>query len=247
MSRRFHIGVPVLALLIGLPVGASAQAGDGFLFGTPRGLIGVHGGFAHSNADSEVFDFVTDLLTITRSDFDGFSGGGNLSVVLTDHLMLELQSEYTGARHTSEFRDWVDLDDQPIEQETEYHRVPIQLGVKLYPAGYGRTIGTLAWIPPRLSPYVGLSGGAIWYRFRQTGDFVDFVDNSIFFDELDSNGWSPAAQASAGIDYSISPRLVLTTEGAYLWSSADLDRDFDGFDAIDLSGLSASVGISVRM
>ncbi len=86
----------------------------------------------------------------------------------------------------------------------------------------------------------------MWYRFRQEGDFVDFQTLEIFSDELTSTGWAPMAQALAGLDFFLTPRLGLTGEARYSWARAELSDAFEQFDPIDLSGLSATIGIHLR-
>jgi hypothetical protein len=44
----------------------------------------------------------------------------------------------------------------------------------------------------------------------------------------------------------LAPRLVVTTEARYAWASAEMQEDFSGFDRIDLSGLTATVGLKIR-
>jgi hypothetical protein len=85
------------------------------------------------------------------------------------------------------------------------------------------------------------------YDFHQSGDFVDFVDMSVFAGQFQSTGWTGTVHARGGVDYSLTPRLALTAQGRYDWSSgATLSRDFAGFDKIDLAGFSTTVGLTVR-
>ena len=86
----------------------------------------------------------------------------------------------------------------------------------------------------------------MYYRFSQAGDFVDFRNNGVFNQSYASSGWAPTAHGLAGFDYSLSPRLSLTTEARYAWAKANLGKDYSGFKPIDLSGLSTTVGIYVR-
>jgi hypothetical protein len=41
----------------------------------------------------------------------------------------------------------------------------------------------------------------------------------------------------------LTPRWFLSVEARYLWSEADLEGDFVGFEPIDLSGLRIGAGI----
>jgi hypothetical protein len=141
-----------------------------------------------------------------------------------------------------------DTDDQPIEQTMRFERVPIMANVRLSLRSRGRQIGRLAWVPTRVVPWLCAGAGPMWYRFRQEGDFVNSETNIIRTDNLDSQGWTTTAHALAGLDYSLSPRFAITGEGRYDWGEARLDDlVFEGFEPIDLSGLSATVGIQFRL
>jgi hypothetical protein len=149
-------------------------------------------------------------------------------------------------RSRSEFRDWVDTDDLPIEQKTEFQRVPLTFGVKAYLKDRGRSVGRFAWVPAQWAPYVGAGAGWVWYRFRQDGDFVDYDTLDIFTDTFTSRGRAPTLHLYGGADWSLGPNFFLTAEARYAWASADMGGDFVGFDPVDLSGLQATVGLSVR-
>jgi outer membrane protein W len=92
-----------------------------------------------------------------------------------------------------------------------------------------------------------VGGGAMWYRFRQEGDFVDFKTSNVFPSSFDSNDWTVVGQGMVGADYSISPSMAINADARYLWAKANVGRDFGGFNRIDLSGVSATVGLSFRL
>ena len=93
---------------------------------------------------------------------------------------------------------------------------------------------------------MGAGGGGEWYRFEQSGDFVDFKTKDVFNARLESNGWSPVADIFAGAEFSLDPRFALVTEARYGWSRSGLGADYSGFNRIDLSGFSTTAGIAVR-
>lgn len=236
--------------LVAMPALASAAEaqgqGDGFLFSQPRVTLGVRFGYAVPRAGSEVFDFTREQLTVDKSDFNALSFSGELAVRATDRIDVALNAGYEGSSTRSEFRDWVDQDDLPIEQTTDFKRIPMTVGAKAYLVERGRRISRFAWIPRKVAPYVGAGGGIVWYEFEQVGDFVDFDTQDIFFDDFNSSGTSPMGYLAAGVDISISPRWVVTSEARYTLANAEMDRDFVGFEDIDLSGFTAGLGISVR-
>ena len=236
------------ALLAGvvLAEGATAQGTD-FLFKRPTVSVGVRLGYAFPRAGSEIFDFTREQLTVDKRDFNGLSAAGEVTVRATDRLdaALNLGVEWSNTR--SEFRDWVDDNDLPIEQDTRFTRVPVTLGVKAYLLERGRRISRSAWIPKKWAPYLGAGAGIVWYRFEQIGDFVDFDTLEIFFDDFESRGSSPVAYLAGGLDFSLGPRWLVNGEARYSWASAEMGRDFVGFDKIDLTGFKGMLGFSVRL
>ncbi|MGQ0639775.1 MAG: hypothetical protein ACT4P6_03245 [Gemmatimonadaceae bacterium] len=246
----FRLGSIVRPLAAALVLAPQAEAqygqGNGFLFREPVGSFALRAGFAQAQAGSDIFSFVTDELTLGRSDFAGLSYAASLSVRLQPRLDLELGGSYSGSSARSEFRDFVDNNDLPIEQTTSLGRVPLSANAKFYLASRGRSIGRYAWIPTKFAPFIGAGGGAMWYRFKQVGDFINFETFDVFPDAFESSGWTPTANGFGGVDISLGPRFGFTAEGRYTWAKATLSSDFDGFERIDLSGYNGTLGFYVR-
>ena len=237
------------ATLAGATISSPALAqrsGNGFLFAPPSASLTVRGGYAGAKAGGDLFAFTTGQLTLDRSDFSAPSIDVELALRMRARTALVLTASYAGVRKGSEFRDFVDQNDQPIEQSTSFQRGPLNVSLRQYLASPGRRIGSLVWIPSRFAPYVAVGGGAMWYRFQQTGDFVDFSTNDVFNATLLSTGWAPTARAAAGAEITVSPRLAITGEAGYLWAVGRPGRDYSGFDRIDLSGFSTTAGLAVR-
>lgn len=236
------IGITAIAL----PSHAQ-RAGDGFLFGAPGGTWTFRGGFTHAMANSDVFAFVTDQLTVDRSDFSSPTFGTSLGFRLSARNELMFDISYAGTNHSSEFRDWVDQNDQPIQQTTSLRRIPITVGLRHYLTAPGRAIGQFAWIPARRALYVGVGAGMMEYKFRQVGDFVDFATLNVFHDEFVSQGWTPVAHAAAGLDIALGSFTMVNLEARYIWAKAPMGADFVGFNRMDLSGPSVTAGLTFRL
>jgi opacity protein-like surface antigen len=244
--RRTNLVVVVALLVLGALPARAQSSGRGFLFREPLFSVTLRGGWAGANAKSDLFAFTTDQLTLNKGDFSSGSFGvdGAFRLRTGTHAVLSLGA--ASAKKRSEFRDFVDNNELPIEQTTSFTRVPITLSVKQYLMSTGRPIGRFAWIPARVSPFVGAGGGGMYYRFHQTGDFIDFQTMDVFPSQFESSGWTSTAHVMAGVDYSLAARFALTLEARYLWSSAPLSNDFSGFNKLDLSGLATSAGLTVR-
>src|ERR671931_912490 len=240
-------------LLIATSAGGIAKpshaqsAGDGFLFRVPNGSFGIRVGFDHAMAGGDVFDFVTKQLTLSRSDFSSATVGGNVALRMSPRNDLVFDFNYASASHGSEFRDWIDQNNQPITQTTSLRRVPITVGLRHYVGARGRAIGRFAWIPAAETPYVGIGAGLMQYRFKQSGDFVNFQSLNVVYDEYESQAWTPVVHALAGMDFALGKFFVLNGEVRYTGARGPMRRDYIGFNEIDLSGLSATAGFSFRL
>jgi len=246
--------VAMIASTIAGPAAAQGS-GKGFLFSQPVGSFSLRAGYAFASAGSDVFSDAMSQLTLDKSDFGAFSWGGDISVALKPRWDIVFDGGASSTTQESEVRDFVeDLPSggsAPIAQSTQYRRVPLTIGMKYYLRDRGRAVGQFAYIPSKYAPYVGLGAGAMYYKFKQNGDFVDFASDpefpDIFTAELESSGWTPMAHGAAGIDYTVGPWLALTAEARYQWAKARLDPEvFVDYDKIDLSGLTGTVGFKVR-
>jgi opacity protein-like surface antigen len=239
------------ALLVGAAGPAIAQTeGDGYLFHRPVVALTLRGGYSHANAASDVFQDVTQNLTLNRNDFSSLSLAGDLAIPVTERVELVFSGAYSHSKHKSEFRDLIDNNNLPIEQTTTFERIPLTANVRFNLGAAGRSIGRLAWIPSRVVPYVGAGIGGMRYRFRQEGDFVNFATNAVFssvLDTEDSQKWTLAEQAMAGVDYNFTPHLGLSLDARYVHARGELGSSFNGYDKIDLSGVSATIGLSLRL
>jgi hypothetical protein len=220
----------------------SAPTSPDFMLGRPRASIGVRGNWHMASAGSDIFDFVTDQLTLEKSSFNTGSFAAEFAVNVTPRLDLVGGMDLNRARKPSVYRDLIDNRGQEIEQTTTLRQVNFTGSLKYALLPKGRNISRLAWIPRTLVPYVGAGGGIGSYSFEQFGDFVDFQDNRIFADVFESKGWAPIAHVFGGTDVQVFSRMLVSFEGRYSWSRAALDEDFVDFDPIDLGGLKFGVG-----
>jgi hypothetical protein len=243
----------VVSVLWILPV-ADVQAQekpDGFLFRAPAGQVSIRGGFDRAMAGSDLFTFVINELTLSdreyrRSDFSSLTFATDFDYALMPRLGVQFGVGVSRSTIPSQFKNFVDNSRREIEQTTSYTRVPLTGSVKAYLANPGRSVGHFAWIPTRYAPYAGGGAGAMYYKFEQVGDVIDFETFRVFPDRFVSEGWAPMALAFVGTDISLSPRFAVTAEGRYQWARSHLSPDFRRFDPIDLSGFSLTAGVSIR-
>lgn len=101
-------------------------------------------------------------------------------------------------------------------------------------------------MPASWNAFGGAAAGFTWYEFEQRGDFVDFETRDIFSDVFHDEGRAPTFQVFGGLEYSLSPTLLLSAEGRYGFASSEMGTDFVDFDPMDLAGFQATLGLSAR-
>lgn len=217
-----------------------------FFFGQPRGWVALRGGVLMPRAGGDLFTFVSETLTVSRSDFRTPAFNMELGFMLTESLAVEGGMDVGERSVNSEYRRFISSTGSPITQTTKLVQNGLVVGVRYTPAGHGKRISRFAFIPRRMTPYVGAGLQAAYYSFTQTGSFVDFVDRSIFPDVFRSDGWAVGPHLRGGVDLQVYKRLFVNGDVRYAWLRSDLSRDFVGFDGIDLAGARAATGISVK-
>jgi opacity protein-like surface antigen len=253
-TRRRMAGTAVLlAVSLAGTAGGQTGAGDGYLFGQPATQLTIRAGYSRPGASSDLFTESFDTFSLQKGNLGAPDVGAELGIRLASQLDLTLGAEYTGRTAPSEYRKFAESG-QPIRQTTTFQRVPLTAGLKAYLTPRGRSIGTLAWIPSHVVPWVGAAAGMSWYRFVQAGDFVGPPSSAtppvypIYSDELKSSGWGFAMQGTAGVDVNLSTRMAVTADARYTRSQATLDRNyFAGYNDLDLSGVSVALGLTFRL
>lgn len=218
-----------------------------FFLGKPHASISARASWFMPTAGSDFYEQVTHDLTLEKKDFNSgafaFEGGWNL----TSHVDITFGVDLYRMSQDSEDRDQLELLPNgtrvPIQQNTALRQTNITASAKFLLVPKGHAISRLAWIPNALVPYVGVGGGMSRYSLTQSGDFVDFVDNHIFTDTFQSDGWAPTVHVFVGTDIQMYKRLLLTLEGRYSWSHADLAADFISFEPLDLGGVRFGAGV----
>jgi hypothetical protein len=244
-----------LALLVLLMAAVPAAAQDNpnpirrpapdFLLEKPRGNVTLRGSWLFNRGRSDWYDFVTNHLTLDQKDFNAPGFGLDVNVPITSRLDVQVAFDISRSQKLSEYRDFVDNSRLPIEQTTTLREFNLGVNARYNISERSRPISRLAWIPQRFVPYIGGGAGAMNYNLVQTGDFVDFVDFSVFGETFESHGWAPSAQLFGGVDVQVFKRVYVTVDGRYFWASADLGQDWIAFEPIDLTGFRLSGGVSI--
>ena len=216
-----------------------------FLFGQPRGMVGISGGWLRAEGGSKddgLLRFFRDELTIGERGYDALLFRFAFGASVASRVDLVFDVDVSQARTVSEYEGFTE-GGLPIAQTTELLQVPLNVGVRYWVAPRGRRVGRLAWVPNTLAVHVGIGGGARRYRLRQFGDFV-FRNNEIRTERYESQGWAMSGHVAGGVSIRLSRQVFAVAELRRVWSRKDLAGDFINIGRrLDLDGLQMTGGI----
>jgi len=248
--RSIRYTLPLL-LLAGA---ASADAQQGFFFERPQAQLTLRAGSVMPRAQSDIFEFMTDELTLERGDFRAPYFGLEAAALVGNHVDIVFGLAWSESSASSQFRDWEGADGLPIAQVTQLMTIPGTMSVRVRPLDRGRNVADYAWLPSRFSPYVGGGVGYTWYRLEQEGEFLNVAacqaspetGCDIFVQTYTSREGGLTAHGMAGLEYWVTPRVAFSAEGRYTRGSAGLSQHFRSYNSIDLTHFEAGLGLSVR-
>ncbi len=207
-----------------------------------RQSIGVNlGAFLPKGEDSRVDGDVLfrngDSLLFDIKDFNGVSVSGEWLVGLNDYLEAGVSAGYYQKSVPSVYARLTHPNGSEIEQELKLRIVPLTATVRFLPIGRGS-----------VEPYVGAGIGAFRWRYSETGEFVDFADDTIFRNRYIANGTSYGPLVLGGLRFPFGDALSFGGELRYQWAEGDTNPSESGLlgSKIDLGGLNAAVTLHVR-
>jgi hypothetical protein len=223
----------LLSALLSAP--ASAQIVQGFHFGG--------GGFIPRAYDSRVAGDVLneDLnsLQFRISDLKSGQVFGEWLVEFGKHVEVAAGAGYYGGNAPSVYRDLTHPDGSEIQQTLRLRIIPVTGVVRFLP--FGR--------PSSVQPYVGVGVSALNFRYTESGEFVDYTDNSTFQNRYIATGTAVGPVALLGVRVPISGDIWgFSLEWRYQMGSGNTGGASHGFlsDKIDLSGSHVNFGLLVR-
>ncbi len=180
--------------------------------------------------------YVKDGKTLEKSDWVGFAGGAQFNVEVAPFAELGFSIDGYSRTLDTSYRDFVSESDREIFQTLRLTTVPVGVQLRLGPTERGK-----------ISPYVAVGGDAIFYKYEEFGDFVDFdvASHPIVSDAFVSEGVAWGVHAAGGLRVPISHDFSVNGEVKYQWAKDDMPDDFAG-NEIDLSGFTATLGVNLR-
>jgi hypothetical protein len=174
-------------------------------------------------------------LAFNKADMMNTYYGAEFEFFLNRYTSFSLEiGSYSRTIYT-QYTDYTFQDDSPIFQNISLRITPIEANVKLYPLGRRNVF----------SPYFGAGAGLYAWTYQQWGDFIIFPDGDIEEGFAETKTVSFGFNGRAGLVYRFHPSVALTIEGKYQYLRGQLSRYFEGFDQLDLGGITATFGLNI--
>jgi opacity protein-like surface antigen len=174
------------------------------------------------------------------SDFNGATVGADWLFGIGDLLEAGVGVGFYRRTVPSVYRDLVRPGGGEIEQDLRLRIIPITASVRFFPMG--RTTNGL-------QPYLGGGLAVLNWRYSETGEFVDPLDDTLFRTSYVKSGTSTAPVFLGGLRFPLADAFLLGGEARYQRAEGDLPLGgTDGFlgDKIDLGGWTVNVTMGVR-
>lgn len=178
-----------------------------------------------------------NFLLFDPSEFSGASIGGDYLIGFGPFLEAGVGVGYHRQTVPSVYADFVDSDGTEIYQEMKLRITPLALTMRFLPLGNRAAV----------QPYVGAGVGLFSWRYAETGEFVDFRDDTIFRTSYVDTGFEVGVVALGGVRVPIGDAFGAGVEVVYHNAKGGLDPSV-GFlgDTVDLGGWTTQVTFQVK-
>jgi len=179
---------------------------------------------------------IQNPLAFNISDFHGGTIGIEYLVGLGEFFDAGLGVGYYKRNVSSVYLDLINANGSEIEQNLRLRVAPFTATIRFLPLGHSHGV----------EPYIGAGIGIFNWRYRETGEWVDPVDSSIFQGSFVGSGTATGPIVLGGVRVPVGP---LSFGGEVKWQDAKGDLPADqGFagSKIDLGGVTVAATFKIR-
>ncbi len=207
----------------------------------PKYGLSFYSGYRAIHMESPLFEDNEYDLGITDGDFVAARYGAEFEWAVASRLAVILGVQNASRDLVSSYIDLVYDDGGEIERFTSLNLTDVSVGARF----------RLRRPDARFSPYIALGLGLLYYRYSEIGDFVDFSNYDIYYDEYTERQGLFSAFVGGGLDFTLAETREGTQVGAfgefrYAGSSSTHQDGFEGFGDFSLGRTGVLAGLRVR-
>lgn len=174
-------------------------------------------------------------LAFNKADLSGAYYGAEYEFFLNRYTSFSVEIGRYNKNVYTQYKDYTFEDNSPIFQNISLRITPIEANLKFYPLGRRQVI----------FPYFGAGAGLYAWTYQQWGDFIIFPAGDIEEGFAETKTFSFGFNGRAGLVYRFHPSVALAFEGKYQYLRGRLSGYFEGFERLDLGGISATFGVNI--
>ncbi len=235
----------ILTLTVLIFILSSVAAFSGDRLPPERGGFSLKLGVFSPDGDESFWQETEDVFLFEVEDLNDLIIGIDFSTSVSRVVEFGIGMDYFYSDVGSEYRDYIGDDGFPILHETTLEILPIQASLKFLPGGRYSDKGRFYTLK-KVVPYFGGGLGLYLWEYRESGEFIDFSDMTVFVDSFASDGAAVGVHIMGGVEIPFDPFWSVLMEAKYTMVEDELDDDFTGFGDIDLGGWSFTMGTSFR-
>lgn len=200
--------------------------------GNPRFNLKL--GLMQPTLDSDLWEINMENLAFNKQDMLDILYGVEAEFYLGRLFSVFIEGSTYQKSVSSLYRDWEHEDGTPINQSFSLRITSLEAGFKIYPLGRGK----------RFFPYLGAGTGVYAWRYVQWGEFIIFPDLNIQEGYAETNTYTFGFNARVGMGFKFNQAFGIFIEAKYHWLKGQLSGFFEGFEKLDLSGFTTSLGFT---
>jgi hypothetical protein len=216
----------ILLMVLGL--------GSGILFSQS---INLKIGLFTPSMQSDLWEDNMRNLAFNKADMLNTYYGAEFEVFLNRYASFSLEIGSYKKNVYTQYRDYTYEDESPIFQNISLRITPIEANIKLYPLGHSNVF----------FPYFGAGAGLYAWTYQQWGDFIIFPAGDIEEGFAETKTFSFGFNGRIGLVYRFIPQVALAIEGKYQYVRGRLSGYFEGFELLDLGGITATCGVNIYL
>ena len=248
IMKRAAVGAGALVLTVAAAIPASAQVVHSVTLGVgaflPKSCESGAAARLDCRASRGSDDVLVEDLNSLRFDIKDFRGAtvfGEWNITFNERVELSLGAGFYRKTVPSVYDCCIDeRDNSEIEQDLRLRVIPVSAVVRFLP--FGRA-GETQW-------YIGGGVAALNWKYSETGEFVDFDNNGLIFeDRYVGSGTVMAPVALTGVRFPIGGDVyALNFEARYQFGKGNTGGLANGFlaEKINLGGLNVTAGFQIR-
>lgn len=190
-----------------------------------------------SRVSGDVLFTDLDSLAFNIKDFNGASFGAEWLIGLGDFIEAGVGGSFYQRTVPSVYRNFTNTNGNEIAQDLKLRVAPLTATVRFLPIGR-----------KGVAPYVGAGVGVFNWRYSETGEFVDFTDNTVFRSNYTASGNAVGPVVLGGVRVPVGDSMTVGGEVRYQKAEGDTKPAETGLldNKIDLGGWTTSFTMHFR-